>query len=974
MEFRIFGPTSMVSEGRTVACGTVKVRGLLGVLLMKANKLVDADLLAEALWDDDKRPPSPRSTLQVYVSRLRGVLSRAGKPATVITEDEGYRLEVDASKVDYHQFLDHMRLGHGASGRGDHALAVAHFEAALQVWQRPPLSVLTTSWARHQRETLTARELLPTYSALFEAKLELGEHEYVLTELHRLLADHGHDEMLARQWMRVLAVTHRSAEIHSFYKDFHRRLVAELGVPPSEGTADLYRNLTTRRNSPGSPVPVPAARGAGAPDLPPAPRFFTGRQDLLSRLDRLTGSSVVVVDGPPGVGKTALVTHWARTRCARYPDGILYANLRGYDREAPAEPSIVMSTFLSALGAPIPDSVDERVAALRHVLTDRKILVILDNAHNASHVRSLLPGLSPCPVVITSRQQLTSLSFHGEAERISVPPLPEADAETLLHSRIGPCPPHALTQLVALCDRIPLALLIVSVHIAARPSLPIDEIIEDLRQTPRLLDAGQLGDDMAPSLRSVFSWSYRDLPPPAARLFRSLGSHPTPRFSSHAAETVSGLSRQATLHALDTLIGAHLVQQEHTDEYSMHDIAHTFAAEAADDPAAVHRLASWYLLTLGNARELLIPDDHPVAMLPPEDGVQPLTFETTEQALQWCMTERSTLIAMIRALANSGLPKADQYVWRFAGCLGELLDRYGDIHEQIEVHTLGYQAADRVGDRTALAGCLNNLGKAFILLHHYEPAQRIFELARPIFEEIGDRFGAAVCTHNLGTIYLERGKAREAIRIYEQALGEIVRYGTEWAEAHTLHRLGECHRRLDNVREADKCYQLALALRTKIGDVRQRGVTLAALGQLHLEQGNRSAAIDFCQASVDIHIQTADRGSMAATLCTLATALIPGSPRQAINHASRAVATYKPLGDPHGEAQALAILATAYERTGELENARDTWAQAHTLLDTLEDPRASDVERRVRDLRRATSGIPDPRPDQTRPPTTQENQ
>jgi DNA-binding SARP family transcriptional activator/tetratricopeptide (TPR) repeat protein len=970
VEFHILGPVGMYADGHAIDAGHVKVRGLLGVLLLKANKVVDADVLADALWDD-KRPPVPRNTLQVYASRLRRMLKKAGDPATVITEYGGYRLQVDPEKVDYHRFLAHVRAGHAASGQSDHARAAECFEAAVALWRRPPLSSLMTSWAQHQRETLTTMELVPALSALFQAKLELGEHEFVLSRLHPLLGEHSHDEMLARQWMRALAASHRSAEIHSFFKDFTRRLTAELGAEPSDGLTGLYRSLTTRRESPG-PAPPPAARVIGNWDLPADPPSFTGREALLAHLDKVSGVSVVTVDGPPGVGKTALVSRWARTHANRFPDGVLYANLQGYAVGTPTDPAIIMKVFLTALGTPathVPDSTEERAAALRHLLTDRKLLVILDNVLDARHVRPMLPAVSPCQVIITSRQQLTSLAYHHGAERITVPLFSDDEAQALLRKRIGDRPVAALAELAELCDRLPLALRIVSEHVAARSSVPVSDLVADLRQSSRLLDAGQLGDDLTDSLRSVISWSYRALPPTEARLLRLLGLHPIPQFSSHAAAAVTGFSHEVTDQALDTLIGAHLVQQERADRYSMHDIVHAVVADLADEPAAVTRMADWYLRSLSNARMFLIPDNHPVPELPSGANTTPMTFTSENQALRWCMAERPALVAMTHLAAHNGL---DEHVWRLAGCLGELLDRSGDIHEQVEIHRAGWDAALRLGDQRATAGCLNNLGKSFIRLHDYDRAEQVLGLALPIFEEINDVLGAAVCRHNLGTVYLERGDPHRAIESYRHALTQCIEIHDDWSEAYVHHRLGDCYRSFDNAAEADKSYQLALALRIKLGDQRGRGITLASLGQLHLEQGNTAAAIDFCRASLDIHRQTADHGGTANALCTLASALVQQSPHQAVAHAHAAVAIYRDLHDPHEHTHALTILANAYEKAGELDNARDTWLLAHKNLDTLGDPRAADVERHVQNLRQAISGIPDPRPDEAEIPATQE--
>ncbi|MBP2320007.1 DNA-binding SARP family transcriptional activator [Kibdelosporangium banguiense] len=325
MEFHILGPVGMCANGRAVDLRSVKVRGLLGILLLKANKVVGTGLLSDGLWDDAP-PPVPKSTLQVYASRLRLVLKKAGNPATVITEDDGYRLEVDPGTIDYHRFLDLVRSGHAASSQSEHARAAECFEAAVDLWRRPPLATLKTSWAERQRETLTTRELLPAWSTLFEAKLELGDHEFVLTKLHSLLGEHSHDETLAQQWMRALAAVNRSAEIHSFFKDFTRRLQAELGTPPRDELVQLYHELTIRRET----IGLPAPRVIGNWDLPADTPYFTGREDLLAQLDQ-TGRNACCDGRRPSRRRQdgtrhALGTHQGKSfpgrRFVREPPGI----------------------------------------------------------------------------------------------------------------------------------------------------------------------------------------------------------------------------------------------------------------------------------------------------------------------------------------------------------------------------------------------------------------------------------------------------------------------------------------------------------------------------------------------------------------------------------------------------------------------------------------------------------------------------
>jgi hypothetical protein len=82
---------------------------------------------------------------------------------------------------------------------------------------------------------------------------------------------------------------------------------------------------------------------------------FTGRDDELARLAGLAGVGQVVtaIGGTAGVGKTALAVHAAHQLADEFPDGHLYADLRGYtEGQDPAQPGEVLEVFLRRLGCP----------------------------------------------------------------------------------------------------------------------------------------------------------------------------------------------------------------------------------------------------------------------------------------------------------------------------------------------------------------------------------------------------------------------------------------------------------------------------------------------------------------------------------------------------------------------------------------------------------------------------------------------
>ncbi len=122
-----------------------------------------------------------------------------------------------------------------------------------------------------------------------------------------------------------------------------------------------------------------------------------------------TGTVVIsAIGGTAGVGKTALALHWAHQVADRFPDGQLYVDLRGFGPSSvAADPTAVIHGFLDALGVPgerIPSSLEGSAALYRSMLTGRRVLVVLDNAHDEQQARPLLPGSPGCVALVTSRR------------------------------------------------------------------------------------------------------------------------------------------------------------------------------------------------------------------------------------------------------------------------------------------------------------------------------------------------------------------------------------------------------------------------------------------------------------------------------------------------------------------------------------------------------------------------------------------
>jgi len=374
--------------------------------------------------------------------------------------------------------------------------------------------------------------------------------------------------------------------------------------------------LPGQPHQPGHHAPrLAVGSGAASPrQLPAAVRHFAGRDvELAALADQLADAADMVVisavGGTAGIGKTALAVHFAHQVADRFLDGQLYVNLRGFDPTgSPMSPAEAIRGFLEAFDVPgerIPVTLGAQAALYRSVLADRRVLVVLDNARDADQVRPLLPGSPGCMVVVTSRNQLISLITAEGARPLTLDLLTVAEARQLLAGRLGAgrvaADAAAVEEIIASCARLPLALAIVAARAATHPQFPLASLAGELRDARGGLNAFG-GGDAAADPRAVFSWSYQQLSPQAARLFRLLGLHPGPDTTAWAAASLAALPTEQARGSLAELARAHLVTERAPGRFAFHDLLRAYAVEQArshdtddDRKATVSRALDHYL-------------------------------------------------------------------------------------------------------------------------------------------------------------------------------------------------------------------------------------------------------------------------------------------------------------------------------------------------------------------------------------------
>ncbi|MFD3725063.1 BTAD domain-containing putative transcriptional regulator [Streptomyces sp. NPDC058671] len=646
-------------------------------------------------------------------------------------------------------------------------------------------------------------------------------------------------------------------------------------------------------------TPPPRTRPA---QLPRSLTVFAGREAEGAWLSAVSGvptrsgktaASAVVISGAPGVGKTTFAVHHAHRVASSFPDGQLFVDLCGFHPHAPAvEPGNALHGFLTALGVPaqrIPEDTPGRSTLFRSLLADRQVLVVLDNARDEQQVRSLLPGGAGCFTLITSRNQLPGLITTDGARPLALPLPSQAEAHQALERRLGTdrvaAEPAATADIIRLCGRLPLAMAVVAARAELDPSFPLHAIVEDLRDTEGL-DAFT-GPDSTTDVRAVFSWSYRSLDEPTARLLRLLALHPGPHITAPAAASLADLPLVRTRRALAGLVSSCLVEQPLPGRYGLHDLLRGYATElvhAHDTVQERHqatlRILDHYMFTAHEANQLLKQDTPPDLDLgAPGPGVTPESLTTVGQATRWLTTEHRVLTGLLHTAVGQGL---DHHTTGLAWSLKEHLNRQEFWPEAITALTPALEVARRQNNRLEEGRCLRHLGHIHGYLGHQEQALHHLRRAVTIFEELdatgeqarahyvmacvlflfgriqeavafserglelsretGEELWLAECLMELAWFHSNLGQLEKSLLYSEEGIALFQRLGAPWQLAQAWDILGHTLRMLGRYEESVATYQRATRAFEELGDHRNAIGSLMRLGDTRLALGDREGA------------------------------------------------------------------------------------------------------------------------------------
>ncbi|MEU8841310.1 BTAD domain-containing putative transcriptional regulator [Streptomyces roseus] len=867
-------------------------------------------------------------------------------------------------QLDLLEFNGHMQQARRAVAVGQPQEAADQLRAALTLWRGPVMSGAGGSVVEAAGAVLEERRL-GAAEQLFELRLALGEAGELIGDLRTLIAQHPLRESLRGHLILALYRSGRQAEALAEYAKVRELLVEELGIDPSTQLTKLYEDIL--RASPelagpaarpvsvaGPPAPQPpeaaapdarrsAPSGAGsdrfptlaslhgAPcTLPPGIPDFTGRERELAevleacRQDAGEGPRVVAIDGMGGCGKTSLAVRTAYQLAEEYPDGQLYADLRGFTPgEKPQRPAATLGGLLRTLGVPadsIPDDEAGLIGLWRATLTGRRLLLLFDNALDAGQVLPLLPSATECLVLVTSRARLLDLDG---ADWISLGVMEPEESRVMLGEILGDSrvarEPEAAAELADLCGHLPLALRLAVARLRNRPRWTVRYLVERLEDETRRLDELSAGER---SVAATLSLSYKALEPELQAAFCLLGLHPGAEVDVYSAAALLETGVRDAEDMLEDLLDMHLLVQNEPGRYAFHDLVRTYALSLGEGRGgreareADGRLLGYYTAATEAACTLLFPSRRRMDVDAPGTAYALPPMRREDRTLEWFDRESAGIQTL---LARGGHEESPRLVFALARNASFHLNLRGRFAEFEAVCRAGLIATRSMGDPLLICRALNNLGVACWRL----------------------------------------GRFTEAVEAGEEALDWARKAGGLDDEAVSLGLLGLAHYAMGNLASAyDYTTQAVRAFQTR--DVKrlaqQQAEDLNTLGTVCLALGRHDEAADALHRAIEISRMHPHSGGEVTAWTSMALAQIGrGEFEAAHDSVTRAWALSATAVEEH-LVLTLAVWSDVSDRLGDTRRAQEQEDRALELISHRTSPQRRSRVDNILALRHARNG------------------
>ncbi|MGW5643663.1 tetratricopeptide repeat protein [Saccharopolyspora sp. NPDC003762] len=659
--------------------------------------------------------------------------------------------------------------------------------------------------------------------------------------------------------------------------------------------------------------------------LPRKARPLVGRDsDLAQGMEWLCSQGslrqVIVVTGPPGVGKTEFAIALAESAAPQFPDGqyLVEVPTVGDGADEPDLLELLSGVVDGGVVRP-PETRQQLVSRLRCRLAGRRTLLVIDNVVSEDALRELLAIDSGINLVCTSRSRLTGLGV-DDVRLVEIEPLPRDDAAALARKTATRLTEEESHALASVCGGLPLAVLIAAAQIRSRPKLSVQDFLQRLADPDRGMEELSAGQR---SMAAVIEYSYQSLSQTHAGLVQALGLLPNTTVALHviAAATAGKECKltddhvRRTTRLLDDLFELNLLQQPETDGFRLHDVLYRFARAKTSETEQEWReqvIANGCLMYAARAQ-------HAVSSIGYADQNARVPAESNQVALAMLEHDRAGAVAMAEAACHAKL--WNQAV-ALAGVIIPALLHLSHWDDLTRACRCIQEAGEHTGNQQWVASALHNLGIAEAHRGNTDEAIDLYRRSADVAKDAGDPVTHHIAHVSYGKLLLDLGHTTEGIAILRSTLRIWRLLEDDTTLAQVLGKIGKAHTISGDLRQAETYLRNAIGVASR-ADLAQLLPSLRSdLATVLRLSGQENRAREESQAALERARGVGSRAMEANALLELGMfgsgVGDEDSPEDALAEALR---IYREIGDVHGQVKALRFIGVNAKERGKLDQA-----------------------------------------------------
>ncbi len=880
LNLKLLGPPQVWVNGEllTLRRNSIKARAIL-FYLAATGTLQPRDRLAGLFWSD-----WPEAKARAY---LRGELHLLSDLKDDYLVDAEGRLGLVPSRcaVDLRQLQQVVQAA---------APTVDELYASSRLYTGPLLdgidslleesSPLFVEWLQAQREQVERQAYQLFYRFAVACTDEVRLLSAGIDACNTLLDREPEREEIHRLKMQLLALDGQRAAALKQYDVCASALMDELGVPLSAETNALYDRVLAGEFERRSAVEGSRAQHTPFQAIAP-PACLCGRSAELEQLARwLTrpGRGVAIV-GMGGVGKTALAAALAEQLRVPFSDGVLWG------RVATDAPMDILQSWALAYDRDLSKitSPAARAAAMRDILSDKRVLIVLDDVVAGKPIELLLPGTATCAVLCTTRDRAEVALYATEILDLGELS-PQSGVELLAHL-LGPAAiaaeKEAAQELCHLLDGLPLAVEIAAQRILASPRRDLGRMVRSLRTASARLAHGISNR----SVRTSFAVSWEGMGDSLKQTFALVGLFDGRSFSAEAIAALSQLGADEVLDQLELLTMLSMLKFAGDDRFVQHRLLADFALEKLaelPDPWQPQRRYLRYYQELaqraaGDFAQLELEWEqlfHAVELAQQLQAWPELLGLVDAAAAPWFARARfdQARQGFLAGLAAAQQLEDPQRCTRYAFFLGRIAlrqDDYAGAQTLLHQAIAGFSQND---SRARMAEALVDLADVEIELGTYAAAALHLQQAEESYCSLAQPVGLAAVRCRQASIAYDQGALAQATALCESGLSLLPAGGGDLVRSRILRLLADVALQEEELTLAQQYTVQAQGLHTATNDQTERAAVLFAQAKLAHYFGNEQEALECARQSLALYAAMGDRKAAAVIhllLCRVARAL-----------------------------------------------------------------------------------------------------